>query len=267
MNFFKLIILINSFCNIFGYNIVPSKFHHEKKSIIFFPAKLKDNMPNELYSNFLYKLGEKYNIYISKSNIKENIKLIKEITEKKEDICIISHSSSANDVLELSNDIKLDKLVLIDPIEFKKKKNDVDNPFNNFIINADEIDTNINNFLEADKIKMIKDTIWKKKEKIEDNINANNISNILILKNKISDKWRFIPPVPPINYLSIDIDDIKSDNKNITNLDYFGHFDILDSPWANLAHKTISKGTLNRDNNNIEDYHSYLVDLINDFNI
>ena len=135
------------------------------------------------------------------------------------------------------------------------------------MINADEFDNKINDFLEADKIEMVKNAIWKKKENKEDNINLNNISNVLILKNKISEKWRFIPPIPPIDYLSIDIDNIKSDNKNITNLDYFGHFDILDSPWANFAHKTVSKGNQNRENSNIEEYHKYLVNLINDFNL
>jgi hypothetical protein len=262
---YKILYYLNFLYTVLSYNIVHNVKPINKKSILFFPAKLKQNMPNELYSNFLFKLGEQYEIYIGKDNMEENKKLIQEIPDN-ENLCIVSHSSSANDAIELSEDVTIKKLVLIDPIEFHKK-NEVSNPLSNLMINADEFDNKINDFLEADKIEMVKNAIWKKKENKEDNINLNNISNVLILKNKISEKWRFIPPIPPIDYLSIDIDNIKSDNKNITNLDFFGHFDILDSPWANFAHKTVSKGNQNRENSNIEEYHKYLVNLINDFNL
>ena len=42
------------------------------------------------------------------------------------------------------------------------------------------------------------------------------------------------------------------DNKESKELDKYGHFDILDTPWANLIHNTISKGSSSRENDNIK---------------
>ena len=42
--------------------------------------------------------------------------------------------------------------------------------------------------------------------------------------------------------------------------DMYGHFDILDSQWANIIHSSISKGTNNRDE--VEFYHEEIAKVI-----
>lgn len=62
-----------------SYNIVSV----HKKPIIFFPAKLKQDLPQEMYSGFINRLNEKYNVYVSENNDEKNIEKIDEIKKKR----------------------------------------------------------------------------------------------------------------------------------------------------------------------------------------
>lgn len=79
-------------------------------------------------------------------------------------------------------------------------------------------------------------------------------SKLLVIKHKISDKWRFIPTVPPLSRLNFDLIDFeKSMDKSEVMVDKFSHFDILDRPWANLMNRA-SFGK----NKNQEELNEYL---------
>ena len=55
-------------------------------------------------------------------------------------------------------------------------------------------------------------------------------------------------------------------NNEIVNIESYGHFDIMDSVWADTFHKFVSEGSKDRSPYNIDKYHKYLSDKIIDYN-
>ena len=86
-------------------------------------------------------------------------------------------------------------------------------------------------------------------------IKINN--KVLVLNSKISNRWKIFPPIPHNGKYAIDLK-LK---KEIRVIDDYGHFDILDTTWAN-AHNSFSKGSSLRDSDNIENYHQILVKIL-----
>ena len=265
MNLIKLFYLINFLCVSFAYNPIKIYSSNVKKSVLFYPAKLNKFVPYELYNDFLSKLGKDKNVYIAQDNHDDNELLVNGINTSS-DVCIISHSSSANDAVEFCKKSYINKLILIDPID--------DNNFNsnNFLknnykvksLNLDDVEEKIHNFLETDKFEILRNMIFKNNNNnlVDDN-DDERINKVLILNTKMSKRWKLIPPIPPMNKYSLNTDNL--DNKELKELDKYGHFDILDTPWANLIHNTVSKGASSRENDNIKSYHDSLVEIINIF--
>tara|TARA_Y100001970_G_C14238781_1_gene863575 strand:+ start:102 stop:782 length:681 start_codon:yes stop_codon:yes gene_type:complete len=220
-----------------------------KKSIIFFPAKLKQNVPYELYNNFITKLESEYKVYISDNDIEMNINKIKEIQSNDEDVLLLSHSNGANNLMDTLNNTDNVKSILIDPIDTNKYNLKYEYNFN---IDFEKINDNIIKFIETNHIDKLKNIIFKKEY---DEISVKN--EILVLNNKNSDKWRFAPIVPPINTLRMDFENQKI--KRVFMND-FNHFDLLDKPWANF----INKVTFN-DNKDYDEYYNTLINEIKTF--
>ena len=59
----------------------------------------------------------------------------------------------------------------------------------------------------------------------------------------------------------MDYELIKNKNKKLITIPEYGHFDILDSQWADAIHGSLSKGTNNRDE--VEKYHEEIARYIN----
>lgn len=236
----------------------------KSNTIIFFPGKLNRAIPEEMYGDFLSKLRKQTKVCVAKDTYEDNYALL-ETLSKNEKICIVSHSASANDALNFckrvsSDDCIVDNIVLIDPIDYLFFKNDynLDNfDLMNMLESAQEFEENISDFIEANKFELLKNALFSKHDYENKKIN----SKVLVLNTKLSKRWKIIPPIPPISKYSIDLKHIRK--KNVRNIDAYGHFDILDTPWANMVHNTISKGSAGRDAENIENYHTILTDIIN----
>mgnify|MGYP001177023825 CR=1 FL=1 len=236
---------------------------YQRNSVLFFPGKLNRVLPRELYNSFLNKLSGNRNTYVATPSLENNMKLVSNITTN-ENLCVVSHSTSANDAIELcQNSENIASLVLIDPIDYLFFKNDFDfDQFNvfKFLEQTQDLEENISSFIEADKLELFMNSVFKPNSNKKTKLN----NKVLVLNSKISNRWKIFPPIPPISKYAINLRKIKK--KEIRVIDDFGHFDILDTTWANAAHNTFSKGSPLRDPDNIESYHETLVEHIDTFN-
>ena len=236
----------------------------KSNTIIFFPGKFNRAIPQEIYGDFLSKLREHTKVCVAKDSYDENYALIKDISEE-EQVSIVSHSTSANEVLDLCKGLPdnggVGNIVLIDPIDYLFFKNDFNlDQFDlmKMFESAQDFEEKVSSFIEANKFELLKNALFSKNEHGNNKIT----SKVLVLSTKMSKRWKIIPPIPPISKYSINLKPIK--NKVVRNIDTYGHFDIFDAVWANMLHNSISTGAAARDSENIENYHSILVDIINE---
>lgn len=137
-----------------------------------------------------------------------------------DDLTIIGHSSGAICALDNCKNKKVKNLILVDPVD--NRDSDFDD---------------------------------------DEEIDLSNIEKALFIYTKKSYDWSIFPftiPFIPEKY-SLKPDSINiSDNgsKCIIEVSKYGHCDILDKRWADLAHKTIAKGNENREE--IYKYHKWL---------
>tara|TARA_B100000902_G_C27200545_1_gene858813 strand:- start:121 stop:1098 length:978 start_codon:yes stop_codon:yes gene_type:complete len=233
------------------------------KPILFYPGKFNRMIPQEFYGNFLSKLREHRKVYVANDSNVDNDAFIKDMTQTN-GLCIVSHSTSANDVLELCKNIDdgfVDNLILIDPIDYIFFKNDFSlGKFDlvKMLESAEDFEENISAFIESNKFELLKNSLFSKGDGSKRKIK----SKVLVLNTRMSKRWKIFPPIPPISKYSVNLKSIR--NKVVQQIETYGHFDILDAPWANMIHNTISKGATSRDTDNIENYHTILVKLIND---
>ena len=308
----KLIALlfINSLLFASSFNIKSALKSSSKSSVLFYPGKFNKVLPSELYSNFLNLINKNdINVYISQ-NEEENLNFINnKLTESNN--CIVSHSFSANDALNLfskSNDV--DKIVLIDPLddEFIKinmpaiklpsiempgfPKFDFQKMWSTFenTIDLDKLDNKIDNLYNLNLEN--EETKYKPTNKeifgdtcvdcdkdpcecdldIDPDVDTDKVidkvvtkeKKVLILRTSESNKWRFFPSVPPIGIFNLKNDKIPFDSNEII-INNYGHFDILDDTWANLAHKTICKGSDDRTSVNLDKFRESLSRSVNTF--
>ena len=215
-------------------------------SIIFFPGLTSDTLPIEsLYTDFLNIVSEKsISVYIPNNDNMEL--LLDNIKNTNNNITLVSHSNSAIQSIELCNNYDfINNLILIDPINLPNNKKEVQVDFEIEDINAINKKTN-------------------KKEKIK----INNIDNLLIIYTKLSNDWRILPITFPIGHFSIKTNDLlinENISKNIIKVDSFGHFDILDNSWSTIIHNTLSKGSNDRSDDKIKQYHSWIAKKIHNF--
>ena len=196
------------------------------RTVIFFPATTVNRLPTEIYNDFLYSLAEN-NMQVcipSKNNIEI---LIEDLNKKNRDITIIGHSTAAIDAIQVcQNTDIINNLVLIDPLDTRGIVNDED--------------SNV--------------------------LTLNTIDKLVIFNSEKSNDWKLLPIVIPIGVFALDIDTInlgKNTVKEIINSETFGHFDILDNVWSNMIHKTISKGSTDRNPLKLHKYRQWLAIIIN----
>ena len=214
-------------------------------SIIFFPGLTSDTLPIEsLYTDFLNIVSEKsISVYIPNNDNMEL--LLDNIKNTNNNITLVSHSNSAIQSIELCNNYDfINNLILIDPINLPNKK-------------EDQID------FEIEDINVI-----NKKSNKKEKIKINNIDNLLIIYTKLSNDWRILHITFPIGHFSIKTNDLlinENISKNIIKVDSFGHFDILDNSWSTIIHNTLSKGSNDRSDDKIKQYHSWIAKKIHNF--
>ena len=190
----------------------------ESKTVVLHTAVF-NKIPNYIYSDLINKLNdENIKVVIPSVSSKKSLKSLDD------NLTVLGHSSGSITALELAKNKKVKNLVLIDPID------------NRFINSEDDEDE-------------------------EEYINLENIENALFIYTKKSYDWSLFPfslPFIPDN-LSLKPKNIKisnEDNKCVIDVKRYGHCDILDQRWADLAHNTICKGVENR--NEVSKYHKWL---------
>ena len=156
----------------------------------------------------------------------DNLKVIiptekPKIKNLEDNLTIIGHSSGAICALENCKNKKVKNLILVDPVD--------------------------NRDLDSDDEK--------------EEIDLSNIEKALFIYTKKSYDWSIFPftiPFIPDKYsLKPDYININENgSKCIIEVSKYGHCDILDKRWADLAHKTIAKGNENREE--IYKYHKWL---------
>ena len=182
----------------YGYSIVPRDMTVLKPPLYFFPAQLKNSVPQELYHTFVDHLKKDYDVKVDVTEINESNNFNKEIL-------LLSHSSGANqlmNVYENLNETVNKKAVLIDPLDFQKYSFSVFPSFPkniNIDLDLEEIDQSLKNVFEKDYVEELKNYIFHN----EDNNENTHNNKILILNHKKSDEWKILPLIPPINALKM----------------------------------------------------------------
>ena len=194
-------------------------------------------IPADIYSNFINYL----NLYNFSVNVVTNDNMITselfyDIRDEYRQIVPISHSSGYVNVMEtISRQKNIKKAIFLDPVD------------NSDIIN--------NNFFNV----------------FDNKNNQNYLEDVLILNAEKSYKGTIFPKItiPFIPVFALDIKKFKNNNPNINleklEADQYGHSDVLDSLWSDLMHATISKGSDNRDKDNLDSYHDWLANKIYNF--
>lgn len=259
MNLFGILTFLSLFEYSFGFN--------SPKSILFFPANFKNNLPSELYGSFISKISDKTNFYISKDSNEENNKLIDEIINKSEDICLVSHLSSANNVLDLcKQNSKIKDIVLINPMNnrmLNSFKFPTINPLKD-VLNLDNVQNGINNFLKSNENFQDYQININKEEKVNDVV---TLDRLLIINKKESKKWNILPSFYPMDYLNLDLDNydfenIEIKNKNSFEIIKYNHFDILDKTWAKNLNKILNGDPNLERYEKIDEYYQEISDMI-----
>jgi hypothetical protein len=222
--FSSVILLILNLVN--GY-ILPTQQNSPK--VLFFTGG-NSLMPVDIYSDFIFKLKNNYDVSIIRNNLpnnKNSLELIEQLFEYsgEKEVIPIGHSSGCTTLLNYCSKLKnVNKCILLDPVDNNLKK---------------DINIKFNKILQINAEKSYK---WKMNEGFE------------FIQNPI-------PKVPFIPAFSMNTKK-KFINSNITKIEIkeYGHCDILDTAFSNIMHNTLAEG--NNDRNNLNEYRLLLNDLI-----
>ena len=226
--FFSIVALL---INVSTAYILPAStnVHKDFPKILFFTGG-NSLMPIDIYSDFISKLKNNYDVSIIKNaypNDKNSLQLIEQLFEHsgEKEIIPIGHSSGCTTLLNYCSKLKnVNKCILLDPVNNNLKK-DINIKFDKILqINAE------------------KSYEWKTSKGLD------------FFKNPI-------PKVPFIPVFSMDTKKICT-NSNITNIEIkqYGHCDILDTAFSNIMHNSFAEG--NDDRNSLNEYRLLLNELI-----
>ena len=273
----------------YAFNIKSLYKGNTMNSVLFYPGKLNKQLPGELYSTFLSYVNKKdINVFISQDK-ENNCKVISNDLKDFKN-CIVAHSFSANDAIELFSECEdIYKLVLIDPLDdqiikinmptikmptveipgFEMPKFEIQKMWDEFenSVDIDKLNKKMNDFYKIEEIienKELDDTVIEIEPEIDQNMITKE-KKVLIIRTSESNKWRFFPSVPPIGIFNLKSEKIDFENKNEITINNFGHFDILDETWADVANKFFSKGANNREADNLDNFRDSLSNSINTF--
>ena len=285
---FGLLTLFNVFVNVDAFSMKPMPKQH----LVFFPARLQQQFPGEMYNEFIARLKDKYEVHVAGDSLEKNKKLMNDLEEMCEvgydNLGFIAHSSGVADLWNIydtiqknDNNLGVDKIVLIEPLDLQiSAKVDVEKyiPFIslindldllNYKFDADIFNQKIEELIETDYLQLLKANIFGKFEtdivdSSQDTSRDVGNGKLLVVKHEKSEKWRFVPTVPPLSFLGSDLKKFQR-NMDIEEIKIkkFGHFDILDRPWANLMKRATLSSNLTEDNRG--EYIETIENLIDNF--
>jgi hypothetical protein len=268
----------------------------QKQHLVFFPARFQQPLPGEMYGNFISKLSENYEVHIASSDPTKNDVLLNNILARSDcdSVGFISHSSGVADLWNTYSSglssVDIDKIVLIEPLDLQKGFSSVSSPTNGLfekfnanmeLLNLDNINDKIEEIVETDYVELLKSNIFggfrkNKKTNTKTNVDSKKVGEdefdvecdcepelgkMMVVKHKQSDKWKFIPTIPPLSVLNSDL--INFQETMVIDeivIDKFSHFDILDRPWANIMNRA-SLGT-NKEQQDLDEYLNMIDDIV-----
>lgn len=190
-------------------------------------------MPIDIYSDFISKLNDNYDVSVIKNvyqNNKNSLQIIEQLFEYsgEKEIIPIGHSSGCTTLLNYCTKLKnVNKCILLDPVDNNVNKN---------------VNVNIDKILQINAEKSYK---WKTNQGFD------------FIKNPI-------PKIPFIPVFNMDTNKIcKSSDITKIEIKNYGHCDILDTAFSNLMHNSFAEG--NDDRNSLSKYKELLLEIINMF--
>lgn len=262
-----------------------------KQQVVFFPARFQQPVPSEMYGNFISSMRTNYDIHIAGKNSQDNCGLLQRLHiegDEFDKIALISHSSGVADlwdVYQSNPEINIGKVVLIEPLDLRKAAISVPSTSLNDALTLENINDKIEELVETNYLELFKDNLFSfgglfsRKNGgdggggvsggVDEGMGGESFSRrirskLLVIKHKISDKWRFVPTIPPLSKLNFDLVDFeKSMDKEEVVIDKFSHFDILDRPWANLMNRASLGDTKNQED--LDEYLGILNKVVCDF--
>lgn len=239
----NLFFVTNAFLNGFKSKLVQKKYNNDDISIyknpsieskdtpsILFFTGLNSIIPGYIYDDFLKTVSDKnITCYVATNNIETNDELIDDIVETHSNLTIMGHSSGCITAAKsIDKNLNIKSIIFMDPVD------------NSFVF----------------------DKFTKP--------NLNHIEDILVVNAKRSYEWQWtdtLPKVPFIPAFKMTSDSIKLKSPRITLLtaDDYGHTDILNKPWTDIMHKSVSRGSDDRANKNLKKYRHWLASCIYNF--
>lgn len=250
-----------------------------RRPLIFFPARIQQQIPSEMYHNFVSSMKDNYDIHFATNDVNQNRELLTKLNGA-EQVCLVAHSSGASDLLNMYDSLdtedkdNVNKLVLIEPIDFDKynvdkymEYFDINNMMGfDFDIDLDALNSQVEALMETNYLELIKNKFLSRGKATGATASTNQnapFCDILVLKHRQSSKWRFVPTIPPLATLQTNLDQRDGANIKEIIIDEFSHFDLLDRPWANI----MNRATMN-DEKECADFTTYfqLIDeYVDDF--
>ena len=241
-NSFIVNVPVNSYKRIYDSNIIkvyePELIDKKDLNALIFYTGANSLIPGDIYSNFINTLNN-YNFsvnVVTNNNIITN-ELLYDIRDEYKEIIPLTHSSGyVNAITTINKQKNIKKAIFLDPVDNSKLVN------NDFL-----------NFFSSNKNDL------------------KYLEEVLILNAEKSYKGSIFPKlvVPFIPAFGLNIDNFEKNNpeevvKKVVAEEY-GHSDVLDSLWGDLMHATISKGTEDRDQKNLNSYLDWLANEIYNF--
>ena len=230
--------------NINGYPIKvfePKNINKKNTHSLLFFTGGNSLISSEIYTDFLSKLAnQQLSVYVAPSNLEQVEDVMDTITDEYLDVTNVGHSSGAvNALLTANKNKQVTRSVLLDPV-------DSDKLFKSF---------NLQN-----RIPFLSKSAKK--------LNFKYLKDLLVINAKKSYEWKLIPlTIPFVPAFKMNLDEITKNNVNINLIEAenFGHSDILNPFWGEIMHKTISKGSEDRNEELLDNYHQWLASTIHKF--
>tara|TARA_X000000368_G_scaffold346474_2_gene285831 strand:+ start:4828 stop:5769 length:942 start_codon:yes stop_codon:yes gene_type:complete len=203
----------------------------ETPCVLFFTG-LNAMIPGDVYSNFLEELaGQGMSTYMATTDKDNTNDLVEDLLSNYANLTVLGHSSGCVNALQICNDNKeIKTAVLMDPV---------------------------------DNSMFFKDLRGKQ-------LILKNVERLMFLNAAKSYKWDVsltnfnVPFIPGFR-----IDDsnlkLKKGLSNMVEAVDFGHSDVLDEPWSDVMHNSISKGSVDRETETLSEYRYWLGLRINNF--
>jgi len=242
-------------------------------SLIFYTGA-NSLIPGDIYSNFIRTLNNyNFSVIIVSNNNDVTDELLYDIRDEYKEIVPMAHSSGFVTAVQTFNKQKnINKAIFLDPVDNSKL---INNKLFDFMNNDIYKLNYLKNVLILNAKKSYPQELDFSQFKLFDFSKMEDLSQTN--KSKMIYEWSLflenfkLPEfnMPFIPFFALDMKKLQKFNLNLNvkkiEAEDYGHSDILDTLWSDLMHATLSKGSDNREQENLDEYHHWLSQQIYDF--